>query len=164
MRWEVSRGAGRGPGAVACLLQELPAVGAEHSGGLSSRGTARGRGTRAPVTTPGFWADRSGGVTTVGPGVVSPADVGPQGGQPCGCRAPGWSALRTSGPRVVGPVDVGLWGGRLAPGWSALWTSSPGVVGPVDVGPWGGRWAPGWSALRTSGPRVVSPADVACRC
>ena len=130
---------------MACLLQQLPAVDAKHLGGLSLRGVAQGRGTWAPVTTSWFlgkqqcWAapGRS-ALWSSGPRAVSPVVVGALGGQPCGRRGPGWSALRV-------------------PGRSALWTSGPGAVSPADVGPRGDQPC-------GLGPRVVSPQDVACCC
>lgn len=100
MRREVSRGARRGPGAVACLLQQLSAVGAEYSGDCP-RGAWPGVGEPGPlspllgsgqteVVGSPLWAPGRSALWTLGPGV----DVGPWGGQPCGCRAPGRSALR----------------------------------------------------------------------
>ena len=91
---------------------------AKRLGGLSSRGVVQGRGTRAAVTTPGFWANSSAGRPRGG----QPWVVGARGGQPGSRRGPGRSALWSSGPGAVSPVD-------RAPGWSALRTSPAAAEG-----------------------------------
>ena len=144
MRRQVSRGAGGREGARGCGLPPAAAscCGRQALGGTVLEGRGPGEGNLGPCHHL-----LGSGQTAVlgGPGAVSPVVVRAQGGQPCGRRGPGWSALWSSGPWVVSPagpwavspVDVRPRGGqpcrRRAPGRSALW------IGPQGGQPCGRR-------------------------
>lgn len=145
-------GWGLRPASCSSFLPRAPSA----LGGLSSRGTARGRGTRVPLTTAGSWADGSAGRLW--------------GGQPRGRLAPGWSAPRMSPATAEGGGSpCGLGGGDMTPSlspprelspepvlaeglernWAPLWAVTGWLrrvaVNDLEVGG-GGDW--GWPGLR----------------